>query len=172
MSVLLAVTPSGRSLSIDRLIELRRARRENREPAPERMPWWQLELFLLTIASLYMWTAYDKTDEKWFRGERMERYYLEWYGGSDSLVYSPWVHSICVIMAWATTALEFTLAFGLLIRRFRHVVLWGGIMLHAGILYTLSVPFFSVLMFVMLIAAARPWKVHEFLTLLGDDGSP
>lgn len=171
MSILLALTPSGRSLSIDRVLEVRKAQRQGREPEPERMPWWQLELFLLTICSLYLWTAYDKTDIEWFRGERMERYYLEWYGGSDSMAYSRWVHPIAVFMACATTLLEFTLAFGLLIRRYRHYVLWGGVMLHLGILYSLSVPYFSILMLSILIAAMRPDKVHEFLTLLADDGA-
>lgn len=170
MMVLLALTPSGRSLSIDRAIEVRRARREGRDPPPERMPWWQLELFLISIASLYFWAAENKTDKAWLNGERMERYWIEWFGGSDSLVYSPIVHPISVFLAWSTTMLEFVLAFGLLTRRFRHWVMWGGVLLHVGILYTLSVPYFSMLMFTMLIAAARPEKIHELLSLLGDEG--
>jgi hypothetical protein len=170
MMVLLALTPSGRSLSIDRVLEVRRARREGRDPPPETMPWWQLELFLLTIASLYFWAAMNKTDARWLRGERMERYWLMWFGGSDSFVYSPLVHPLSVMFAWATTILEFVLAFGLMSRRFRHWVMWGGIALHVGILYTLSVPYFSMLMFTLLFAAAKPDKIHEYLSLLADDG--
>ena len=167
--VLLALLPSGRSLSIDRMITVQRAIRTEREPEPERMPWWQLELFLVEICVIYFWAAENKTDSAWLHGERMERYYVLWFGGSDSLLYTPWVHQICVVLAWATTTLEFVLAFGLLSRRFRPWVALGGVMLHVGILLTLSVPFFSIMMLTLLMVAIPPQYIHDFFSRIGEE---
>ncbi|PRP90657.1 Vitamin K-dependent gamma-carboxylase [Enhygromyxa salina] len=169
IAVLLALTPCGRSLSVDRAIEVRCAGRQGREPEPERMPWWQVELFIVQIASIYLWAAQNKSDDKWLRGERMERYYLDWYGGSDSLVYTPWVHHVAVFLAWSTTALEFVLAFGLLVRRWRPYLMWGGVMLHLGILAMFSVTYFSFMMLLILMLCLPPTWIHDFISLVIED---
>ena len=164
--VLLAVTPCGRSLSIDRAIEVRRAQAEGREPEAERMPWWMVELFILQISAVYLWAAFNKSDDKWFRGERMERYWVKWYGGSDSMVYSALTHVIAVFLAWCTTILEYALAFGLLSRRLRPYLLWGGVMLHVGILFLFSVTYFSTMMLFVLGLCLPPRIVDEFVARL------
>lgn len=169
--VLMALTPCGRSLSVDRAIEVRRARAERRPPAPERMPWWQVELFILQIATIYLWAAENKSDEAWLRGERMERYWVEWFGGSDSLAFKPLVHPIAVLLAWATTILEYVLAFGLLSRRWRPYVMWGGVLLHLGILYTLAVTYFSSMMLLILGLCLPPQVVHDFISRITRDSN-
>jgi hypothetical protein len=161
---LLWLTPSGRSLSIDRYLAVVRAAKAGEDPPPERMPWWQLELFLLEICSIYFWAAQNKLDPAWFRGERMERYYVEWYGSSDSFVYSPTpVHWGAMANAWMTTILEVILAFGLLIRRIRPWVWIGGVALHVGIMFMFSVPFFTLMMLTVLIAALPPAWLHGLI---------
>jgi hypothetical protein len=167
--ILLALTPCGRSLSLDRAIEVRRARAERRPPAPETMKWWQVELFILQICSVYLWAAENKSDAAWFRGERMERYWVEWFGGSDSLAFRPLIHPIAVFFAWATTILEYALAFGLLSRRLRPYLLWGGVLLHLGILYTVSVTYFSSMMILVLGLCLPPKVVHDFVSRLTFD---
>jgi hypothetical protein len=167
--VIMALCPCGRSLSIDRALEVRRAAREGREPEPERMPWWLLELFILQIAVVYLWAAEDKTDDKWFRAERMERYWVEWYGTSDSLGHQKLVHPIAVFFAYATTILEFSLAFGLPIRRLRPYLLWGGILLHLGILAGLAVTYFSFMMILILLLCMPPQWIHDFVSLVIED---
>lgn len=163
----------GRSLSIDRALEVRRARAEGREPAPERVAAWTYDLIALVIASIYFWAALDKTDAAWFRGERMEHYYMSWYGGSDSLVYTPWVHWGAVFFAWATTILEFALAFGLVFRKSRPWVVIGGFMLHIGIALTLAVTYFSFKMMAALFACVPPNWVHRVVGgMLGDPREP
>lgn len=170
VAVILAFTPAGRSLSIDRMLEVRRAKREGREPEAERMPWWLLELFILQICVVYLWAAQDKTDEKWLRGERMERYVVEWYATSDTLANVPLVHVGAVFFAWATTILEFALAFGLPFRKLRPYLCWGGVMLHFGILATLSVTYFSFMMLLILLLCMPPQWVHDFISALLDEG--
>lgn len=167
--VLMALTPSGRSLSVDRAIEVRRARAERRAPEPELMPWWQLELFILQISTVYLWAAENKSDPAWFRGERMERYWVEWFGGSDSLAFKPLVHPIAVFFAWSTTILEYVLAFGLLSRRWRPYLMWGGVMLHVGILYAFSVTYFSSAMLLVLGLCLPPRVVHDFISRITED---
>jgi hypothetical protein len=169
--VLMALTPVGRSLSVDRAIEVRRARAERRSPAPETVPWWQVELFILQICAIYLWAAENKSDEAWFRGERMERYWVEWFGGSDSLAFKPLVHPIAVFFAWATTILEYALAFGLLSRRLRPYLMWGGVMLHIGILYTVAVTYFSSMMLCILGLCMPPQVVHDFIARLTRDSN-
>src|SRR5690554_6237952 len=91
---------------------------------------------------------------------------VEWYGGSDSLVYSALLHPGAVFFAWSTTILEYALAFGLLSRRFRPYVLWGGVMLHVGILFMFSVTYFSTMMLLVLGLCLPPRVVDEFVSLL------
>jgi hypothetical protein len=128
----LTIAPSGRSLSIDRALEVRRARAEGRAPRPEKIPHWVLDLIAISIATIYFWAALDKADSAWLHGQRMEMYYIKWYGSSDSLVYTPWAYYACLVLAWATTILEFVLAFGLVFRRTRPWVFIGGYLLHIG----------------------------------------
>jgi hypothetical protein len=133
------------------------------------MRWWQVELFILQICSVYLWAAENKSDPAWFRGERMERYWVEWFGGSDSLAFRPLVHPIAVFFAWSTTILEYVLAFGLLSRRLRPYLLWGGVLLHLGILYTVSVTYFSSMMILVLGLCIPPKVVHDFVSRLTFD---
>lgn len=169
---ILAIAPSGRSLSIDRALAVRKAKREGRAAPPEQVSYWVLDVFAVEIAAIYLWAGLDKTDPAWFRGERMEHYYMFWYGGSDSLVYTPWIHDISVVMAWATTILELSLAVGLLFRRTRYYVVWGGFLLHIGILFYFAVTYFSMMMMTVLIACIPPQWVHNFISLLGSDPDP
>lgn len=167
--MVLTLAPSGRSLSIDRALEVRRARAEGREPEPERTPAWAYDLIALSIASIYFWAALDKTDPAWWRGERMEMYWIKWFGSSDSLMQSDLVHPIAVFFAGATTILEFSLAFGLVLRRTRPWVVLGGYLLHIGIALTLAVTYFSFKMMVMLFACVPPRWVHQVLGLVFDE---
>jgi hypothetical protein len=169
--VVLSIACSGRSLSIDRALEVRRARAQGREPPPEQVPHLALDLIALALASIYFWAAFDKTDGAWLRGERMEMYYIKWYGSSDSLVYTPWLHAIAVVTAWATTALEFALAFGLLFRRTRPWVFLGGYMLHIGIGLTLAVTYFSFQSMIMLFACVPPQWVHQAFGMVFGESS-
>lgn len=167
--VVLTIAPCGRSLSIDRALEVRSARAEGRDPTPETTPAWVYDLLLLIIAVIYLWAAHDKTDPAWLHGERMEMYFIRWYGSSESLSIWPWVHPAMVAAAWSTTIVEFMLAFGLVFRRTRAWVVVLGFMLHLGIAMTLAVSYFSFKMMVMLFAAVPPQRVHELIgAVLGE----
>lgn len=165
------LAPSGRSLSLDRALEVRRARREGRAPPPETIPFWVYDLLAIEIAAIYFWAGQDKTDAAWFNGERMEHYFMFFYGGSDTLVYRPYVHDISVMMAWTTTVFELALAFGLIFRRTRKYVVFLGFALHIGILFYFAVTYFSMLMLMVLFTGMPPQWFHDFIGRIGDDGS-
>src|SRR5690606_20647519 len=140
LSILMALTPCGRSLSVDRVIENRRARREGRSPAAETAAWWQLELFLLELCVIYFWAAFDKSDMQWMAGERLERLWIGWYGSSDSLATQPLLAPLAKVSAWFVITTEYALVVLLMWRRTRHHVLWIGLFFHLSIYFLLSVP--------------------------------
>src|SRR5690606_28442556 len=55
MTALLATTPSGRSYSVDRLLAVRRARRDGLAEPEERGDLWGVRLFGLLVALVYFW---------------------------------------------------------------------------------------------------------------------
>jgi hypothetical protein len=125
---LLALTPCGRSLSIDRALELRRAKNEGRPPRPERAPWWTLELFLIVVASMFFWLGWSSLDDDWLSGAFYERLVLHWYG-SDVYAAHPRLPSLLRPAAWLTTVLEFGVALGLILRPLRVYAMWVAFVL-------------------------------------------
>jgi hypothetical protein len=72
LAVLLAVVPCNRSLSVDRVLERRRAARAKRAPAPETIPWWTLELFVLQQCTVFLWFGVDGCRPEWLDGSVLE----------------------------------------------------------------------------------------------------
>jgi hypothetical protein len=170
--VLLALTPCGRSLSVDRALAVRRAHAEGREPPPERVPWWQLELFVLLIASVLFWSAVDCSQERWLSGLQIEQDLMRLWSGSELFRYRPRVHTIAVALAWTVTICCYVLAFGLLIRRWRPYLVWLAVALLMAALFTFAytyvTEYYTFIMLASLIACLDPERVHRFITLQGE----
>ncbi len=126
--VLVALTPSGRSLSLDRWLELRRARAQDRPPALERARWWQLELFVVVGASVVVWLGLAHTDEAWLRGEVLLRDVAYLYG-SDVLAASPGISKLCRVAAWLITITALVAGALMIPRRTRAYALWPALIL-------------------------------------------
>ena len=159
---LLAFTPCGKSFSLDRYLEVRRAQRAGAPIPPETGPLWAVPLLWLQVTTMYLFAAIDKTDAQWLAGERMERIYMFFYGGSESFLHEPWMHPIAVGMAWLTTGTEFGLAIGLWIRPVRRYLIPVGLVLHAGFWVLLGLWPLSGRMWVLYILFADPQRVHDF----------
>jgi uncharacterized membrane protein YphA (DoxX/SURF4 family) len=175
--VLLAITPCGRSLSIDRGLEVRRARAEGRAPPPERMHRWQLELFVLHLALIHLWGAIDMSDAAWLRGEGIERYYLDFYGVSDSLVSSAWVHPLAVALAWLGLVGCWAVALGLLIRPLRSYLMGVAVGLEVAVYLLWSPTYhdscFTLMMLALLLSCLPPARTHQAISLaLGGGATP
>jgi hypothetical protein len=169
VAVLLAVTPCGRSLSVDRALEVRRARREHRAAAPETVQWWWLELFILQAASVYLWQAIDGCDPAWLDGTKLEIYIMQWYGTADIFELHPRFHDLVVGLAWTATVLEFVIAFGLVIRRTRPYVMWiAALFVFVHMLafsHNYATSYMYLLMLTLLIACVPPAWIHQLVSL-------
>lgn|GEM_PF-1395409 len=132
-SFLCALTPCGRSYSLDRWLAVRRAERAGAAPPPERGNVWGLRLLALQLSSIYLWSAYDKLAPDFLSGARLERILLWFYAGFD-LAALPGFGPAVVALSLATVALELALGVGLLVPRARRHLILPGLAFHA-ILY-------------------------------------
>jgi Vitamin K-dependent gamma-carboxylase len=151
-----ALMPAGRSFSVDRWWALQRGRAE-----PERGNLWAQRLMALQVGILYFWAAFDKLEPGYATGERLEMVYLYVYGGAQYPYGVPWFHGVCRALAWATVAMEFVLAFGLFIPRWRSALMLAGVAFHGFIYLTLPVFTFSATILLMYVAFWDPDEVHR-----------
>lgn len=163
--LLLALTPNGRSLSLDRWLEVRAAEREGRPAAPERGPLWGQILLSVQVSTLYFWSAVDKTSVAFLSGTRLEQIFTEYYASSD---WSPpgWARLGFPAAAVTVVCLEYVLAFGLWNRRLRRVLIPVGLLLH-GVFYVLiDVATFTLTMWLLYLTFLDPDAVHRVIDQL------
>lgn len=158
----LSLTDCGRSFSVDRYLAVRRARQRGEPPPPERGAVWGLRIVCWHACMMYFWGAYNKTDLQWVRGERMERYFMHYYGTSD---YPAWLGFPWLMRAGALTVLvlEYSLAFGLWFRAARRYLILPGVLMHFGMYWFLPAYHISWLMVLMYLAFIPVDDVHRFL---------
>lgn len=166
-----ALTPAGRSLSIDRWLALRRHR--GAVPPPERGPLWGQRLIALQVSVLYFWAAFDKSEPGYFSGERMEVFFAYLYGGAYDLDGSAWFGALCRAFAWGTVCTEYALAFGLFFRRLQFPLMVAGALFHGTIYLTMSVFTYSATILLLYLAFLDPETVHSGIdALLGHRPTP
>ncbi len=161
--IALSLTPAGKSFSIDRWLEVRRARARGLDPPPEEGPLWGVWLFAIALSCLYFWAAVDKLDPAWFAGERLDRLWIFGYGSSDAFGRYPAILRLgASVSAYAVTGIELGLAIGLLIPRARPYMPILGLLLHMGIWAFLGVWPFTISCLACYPAIASPRAVHRF----------
>ena len=162
---LCALTPCGRSYSLDRWWALRREQRTGRPAAPERGNLWGLRLIALQLSAIYFFSAYEKTQIGYFNGDRMEGFLLRYYLGSD-LPRWPGFAELTALVGAGTVVLEYTLAFGLLFAVTRRWLVVPGLLLHAGFYVLLPIATFSATMWVLYLAYFDADRVHAVIDRL------
>ncbi len=166
-TALLALTPCGRSWSVDRWWAVRRAEARGLPAPPERGPLWGQRLIALQVSVVYLASASDKCSGAFLSGQRLQHHAMTLYFGSDYPTWS-WFPAVCQALAISTVILEFSLGAGLWMRRARPVLIPLGIIFH-GILYmTLPVSTFSLTMWLLYLAFIDPDDLHRFVNRLGD----
>jgi hypothetical protein len=158
---LMALTPCGRSYSMDRYLSVRAG-----EELEERGPLWGTRLLGLLPATSYFWSATDKSSAAFLSGERMEAIFMHNLLGSDYPSF-PGFHELVVLISIGTVVLEFVLPFVLWVYRWQKVFIPLGLMVHALFYVLIPVKTFSVLMFVLYIAYLHPESVHRVLGMAG-----
>ena len=82
-ALLIALTPCGRSYSVDRYLAVMRAGHAGLPPPAERGNLWGLRLIVVQLSVLYFFSAFDKTSYAFLSGARLEQIFLWYYAGSD-----------------------------------------------------------------------------------------
>ena len=143
LTLLLALTPSGAALSVDRW---RRHGRDALRSASRIAP-WGLRLVQLQMVVIYFMAFWGKSGDLWRDGTavstalRLED--LQRYGRIDLLVDNV---TVVALLTWSTLALELALAVWLWFRPTRHVLIALGVTLHVLIDTLLLVGFFGIAM--------------------------
>lgn len=124
-----------------------------------------MRLLALQAASVYFWTALNKCNAGFLSGARLSHYVMSFYTGSSPIDHGA-LHALFVLVAWATVALEFSLAFGLFFERSRRWLVVPGLLLHGTFYALLSVLTFTVTMWTLYLAFLDPDAVHRALDRL------
>ncbi len=162
VTILLALTPCGRSYSLDRLLEVRRAERRGEPPPPERGPLWAIPLIALQVCMVYFWGGYSKLTPLFLSGGRMEQIFAHFYGSHEGVDF-PGIKGISLVMAWFTILFEFVAPVGLWFRRTRKSLILLGVCFHASIYWMIPVSTFSA-MTVLCYLAFVPTSTVERVT--------
>ncbi len=165
-TLLCALTPCGRSYSVDRWLAVRRASRAGRPPSPERGNLWGLRLIALQLSMVYLWSAFDKTTPGFLGGDRLEMIVMWFYLGSDYPTWSGFP-ALMAVASVAAVALEYALGIGLLFSRTRKWLVIPGLLWHGIIFVTLSVATFSLTMWCLYLAYFDADAVHGVIDELG-----
>ncbi|MFN7142961.1 MAG: HTTM domain-containing protein [Myxococcota bacterium] len=171
-SVLLALTPCGRSLSVDRWLALRRSRADGHPPPPERGPLHGQRLLAMLVSSVYLFATWDKLTPGFLSGERLQHVLLDRYGTSAPPSI-PGFETLCLLGALGTVAMEATLGIGLWVPRIQRPLLVAGALFHGMLFVVLPVGPFSATMVALYLAFLDPAAVHRAVgRLLGDAPPP
>jgi hypothetical protein len=163
--LLSSLTPSGKSYSVDRWLEIKKADRKGNNPPTEIANLWGMRLIAVQLSAIYFWTAFDKLTTGFYNGSRLEQISMWFYFGSDfpSLF---GFHEMAVLAAILTIALEFSLAFGLLFEKTRKYLVFPGLLLHAIFYVLLPVRTYSATMWLLYLAYFDANKVHQVIDKL------
>lgn len=170
-TLLLALTPCGGSLSLDRWLALRRAERAN-EPAPaEHGNLWALRLIGLQMSAVFFWGGYNKLtfgtrhlQTAFLSGERLEQTLVYYY---ELPVHPPgWLSALFAIMGTSVVLFELFAGIGVWIPRVRLWVLLGCMLMTATFQVFLSVGTFGPLSWTLYLAFVPADQVHRFIDKL------
>jgi hypothetical protein len=163
--VWLALTPCGKSYSVDRWLALRRAEREGRPTPAETANLWGLRLLSLQVSAVYFWAAMAKLNLGFLSGARLAQHAMEFYTGS-SVIDQGLPGLAFGLVACGTMLLELALALGLHFGRTRRWLVLPGLALHAGFYVLLNVSTFSITMTLLYLTFYDPDAVHRLLDRL------
>ncbi len=163
----LVFTDCGKSFSVDRWLAIRRAQREGKPLPEERGSVWGLQLIAFQVSMMYFFGAVDKSDWQWLAGERMERYWMYFYGTSDYP--EVWgFHLVMVLGAVGTVIFEYALAVGLWFDKTRKWLIAPGIAMHWGMYVCLPAFQISFQMILCYLAFLPPDRAHGMMeTMFG-----
>lgn len=173
-TMLLALTPCGRSLSIDRLLAVRRARAAGAPLPEEHGNLWALRLIALELTAVFFWGGYNKItfgtqhfQTAFLTGDRIEQILVYYYSGLP--VQTPgWAKLGLALMGTGVVVFEMAAAVLLWIPKCRLKVLAACVVMTSCFQVVLAIRAFGLLSYVLYLAFVPPELVHRaFDRLLG-----
>lgn len=155
-TVLCAIGPSERSFSLDRWLAVRANR-----PTRELGSLTANHLIRLQLASVYFWTAIDKSNFDFLSSARLDQILHFHYNGTPMEVILLWPPLI-FLLSVTVVIIEYFLAFAILIQRYTKPVFLIGFSLHLLFYYVLPVSTFSLTMMIMYIMLIPSQHFHPF----------
>lgn len=157
--ILLVCSPSGHAYSVDSLLGRKFPLfKKERIWSP-----WALRLIQIQLAVVYLWTFWHKLKgDTWFDGTAL--YYAT---RLDAMKNFPvpfildWLPAI-KLMTWMTLFLELALGTLIWFKEFRRPLIILGIGFHLSIEYMMSIPFFEIVMILLLTTYIEPTTVKAF----------
>lgn len=156
-TALCALGPAGKSFSMDRWLALK----QGKAPS-ETGSLTANRLLQLQLAAIYFWTAFDKTNEHFFSGIRLDQIlHFHYYGTflEPVILWSP----LIVTASITVVVVEYFLAFAILLEKWLPIVFLLGLGLHATFYYLLPVDTFSLTMMTMYLFLLPSNQVHRFI---------
>jgi hypothetical protein len=154
-----ALTPCGRSYSLDRWFALDRSQAAGVSPPAERGRVCALYLIALQLSAVYFWGAYNKTTLGWLSGDKLESQLAAFVFDSDPPSVPGW-HALVLAGSIGTVVLEYLLAVGLWFPPLRRWLIPIGIAFHILIYLTLPVTIFSALSCLLYVTYIDADEVH------------
>jgi hypothetical protein len=149
----LMVSPCGAAYSIDSWLA---SRKRGTLASPVVFP-WGMRLIQIQIAVVYMGAAILKAGgATWLAGTAMHYVLNNTEVTRFDVRFLTQYPVLINAMTYTALAMEFSLAFFLWFRACRPFVLYVGLMLHAGILFTINIPCFGELMWIGYLAFLTP----------------
>ena len=154
---ILAATPCGRSLSVDRWLALRRGR-----SVPERGPLWATWALRMLVTAVYLGAVISKTNAGWLSGDRFEMFLTHYYTGATYLD-AWWIERGLQALTIYVWLLEACLAVGLWSARVRPYLMPQGILMHWAFYILLPVETFSLTTVTLYLAFLPADDIHRFI---------
>ena len=160
VTILLVCSPCGHAFSIDSLLGRKFAIfRKPREWSP-----WAMRLIQIQLSVVYVWTVWQKMKgDTWFDGTAV--YYatrLESMKNFPVPFLLDWMPAI-KLMTWGTLIIESALGTLIWFKEFRKPLILTGIIFHLGIEYMMSIPFFEIIMILLLMLFITPEEVRAYV---------
>jgi hypothetical protein len=156
----LALSPSGRALSVDAWFRRRRARRDGEWPAQSsEFAGWPIKLIQWFFVLMYIsavWSKLSASGLDWANGFTLQ-YYLARDGLRWDSLLGYWMshyHTLILMAQYGVLLFQGTFALAVVFPKLRWIYVPVGLCLHIGIYLTLKAPFFQ---WIALYAVFIPW---------------
>jgi hypothetical protein len=160
LTILLALTPTGAAMSVDRIRQHGRgAFWTSAQVAP-----WGLRLVQLQVMVVYFFAFWSKSGDLWQNGTAVSTAFrlqdLQRFGELSVLVDNIWV---VAFLTWSTLAVELALATLLWVKRLRPTLIVFGILLHVMIDTFVLVGFFGLAMIAGLMTVLDADRIDDLV---------